>query len=97
MNLLYLVQSGGVGDAERQRLAAAQKELDRIAAITTHALRFYRQQSSPTPVSIPELFESVTLFQSQLSTSAKSLSGSDWTMCRQSFVWRVISGRSLQT
>jgi signal transduction histidine kinase len=70
VNLLYLVQSGSVGDAERQYLATAQKELERIAAITTHTLRFYRQQSSPAPVSIPELLESaLALFQSPLSTS----------------------------
>jgi len=48
----------------------AQKELERIAAITTHTLRFYRQQTSPAPVSIPELFESaLALFQSPLSAS----------------------------
>ena len=70
MNLVYLAQSGHVGDAERQYLAMAQKELERITAITTHTLRFYRQQSSPALVSIPELFESaLALFQSPLSTS----------------------------
>lgn len=70
VNLVYLAQSGNVGDAERQYLAMAQKELERITAITTHALRFYRQQSSPAPVSIPELFESaLALFQSPLSVS----------------------------
>ena len=47
-----------------------QKQLDRIAAITTHTLRFYRQQSSPAPVSIPEIFESaLALFQIPLSAS----------------------------
>jgi NO-binding membrane sensor protein with MHYT domain len=68
MNLLYLIQSGSLGDAERQHLATAQKELERIAAITTHTLRFYRQQSSPALVSIPEIFESaLALFQIPLS------------------------------
>jgi signal transduction histidine kinase len=70
MNLLYLIQSGSLGDAERQHLTMAQKELERISAITTHTLRFYRQQSSPAPVSIPELFESaLALFQIPLSAS----------------------------
>jgi signal transduction histidine kinase len=69
-NLLYLVQAGNVGEVERQHLMTAQKELDRIAAITTHTLRFYRQQSSPTPVSIPEVFESaLALFQTSLTDS----------------------------
>jgi len=70
MNLLYLAQSGEVGDAEHEYLATAQDELKRIAAITTHTLKFYRQQSSPTPVSIPELFESaLALFQTPLRAS----------------------------
>lgn len=70
VNLLYLIQSGSVGDTERQHLAMAQKELARISAITTHTLRFYRQQSSPAPVSIAVLFESaLTLFQNSLSAS----------------------------
>ena len=70
MNLLYLIQSGRVGDAEREYLRMAQEQLKRIAAITTHTLRFYRQQSSPAPVSIPELFESaLALFQNSLSAS----------------------------
>ena len=70
VNLLYLIQTGSVGDTERQHLAMAQKELERITAITTHTLRFYRQQSSPALVSIPELFESaLALFQSPLSAS----------------------------
>jgi signal transduction histidine kinase len=70
VNLLYLVQHGTVGDTERQYLTTAEKELERIASITTHTLRFYRQQSSPVPVSIPELFESaLALFQMSLSAS----------------------------
>jgi len=70
VNLLYLIQSGSVGDAELRPLTMAQKELDRIAAITTHTLRFYRQQSPPALVSIPELFESaLALFQIPLSAS----------------------------
>ena len=68
VNLLYLIQTGSVGDTERQHLTMAQKQLERITAITTHTLRFYRQQSSPALVSIPELFESaLALFQSPLS------------------------------
>jgi len=70
VNLIYLAQSGNVGDAERDYLTAAQNELGRIAAITTHTLRFYRQQSLPALVSIPELFESaLALFQVSLSNS----------------------------
>jgi signal transduction histidine kinase len=70
-NLIYLAQSGNVGNEERDYLSAAQKELGRIASITAHTLKFYRQQSSAAPVSIAELFESaLTLFQASLSASA---------------------------
>ena len=69
-NLLYLAQSGNVGSTEREYLATAQEELRRIAAITTHTLRFYKQQSQPTSTSIPELFESaLVLFQNALNSS----------------------------
>jgi signal transduction histidine kinase len=71
MNLLYLVQGGNVGKAEHAYLDTAQQELGRIASITTHTLKFYRQQSSPASVSIPELFESaLALFQTALKASA---------------------------
>jgi hypothetical protein len=40
-------QPGNLEDAQHQHLATAQNELNRIAAITTHTLRFYRQQSAP--------------------------------------------------
>jgi signal transduction histidine kinase len=67
MNLLYLMQTGELGQQEREYLAAAQSELKRIAAITTHTLKFYRQPTAPTSASLPELFDSaLTLFQSRL-------------------------------
>jgi signal transduction histidine kinase len=66
-NLLFLAQMGNVGEREREYLVMAQKEVGRIASITTHTLRFYRQQSGPAPVLIPELLESaLVLFQTQL-------------------------------
>jgi len=55
MNLIYLTQSGSVGDTERDYLSTALKELGRIASITTHTLRFYRQQTSAAPVSVPRV------------------------------------------
>jgi len=67
MNLLYLTEQGQIGETERGYVATAQQELKRIATITTHTLRFYRQQSAPAATSIPELFESaVLLFQASL-------------------------------
>ncbi|MFC5863490.1 MHYT domain-containing protein [Acidicapsa dinghuensis] len=69
-NLLYLAQMGQIGEAEQQYLSMAQAELKRIAAITAHTLKFYRQSSSPGPTSVPELFESaLALFHKALTRS----------------------------
>jgi signal transduction histidine kinase len=57
-NLLYLMETGELGAREREYLSMAQNELRRMAEITTHTLKFYRQQSAPEPVQLPELFGS---------------------------------------
>jgi signal transduction histidine kinase len=57
-NLLFLIGMGEIGAQERAYLEAAQSELRRIAEITTHTLKFHRQQSAPEPTVLPELFES---------------------------------------
>lgn len=66
-NLLYLAEHGQVGDTEREYIRMAQSELARIAEITAHTLKFYRQQSAPTSTSMTELFESaLVLFDGRL-------------------------------
>jgi NO-binding membrane sensor protein with MHYT domain len=66
-NLLFLVQMGELGEAERGYLEMAQNELKRIGEITTHTLRFYRQSGKPVSTSVPELFDSaLLLFQKAL-------------------------------
>lgn len=97
MNLLYLVQGGELGEQEREYLAMAQAELRRIAQITTHTLKFYRQQSSPTATSIPDLIESaLTLFKNSLVTSAIAVE-KDWpehlpqVVCREGEIRQVIA------
>jgi signal transduction histidine kinase len=57
-NLLYLAEHGKIGAEEKVFLQQAQEELRRVADITTHTLKFYRQQSSPEDTSLPDLFES---------------------------------------
>ena len=69
-NLLYLVERGEIGKTEAEYLQSAQSELRRIAEITTHTLKFYKQQSAPSSTELPELFESA------LSVFAKRLRGS---------------------
>ena len=57
-NLLYLVEIGQVGTEELGYLRSAQDELRRIADITTHTLKFYRQPSAPAETDLAELMES---------------------------------------
>jgi len=69
-NLLYLVQ-GESSDVERQSyITQAQTEVGRISEITTHTLKFYRQQSAPELTAIPDLFETaIALFRRRLEQS----------------------------
>jgi signal transduction histidine kinase len=97
MNLLYLAEGGELGRQEREYLALAQSELRRIAQITTHTLKFYRQQTSPTATSIPDLFESaLMLFKSSLFTSSIAVEKA-WTeqvpqiICREGEIRQVIA------
>jgi signal transduction histidine kinase len=96
-NLLFLAQMGNVGEREREYLAMAQKEVGRIASITTHTLRFYRQQSGPAPVLIPDVLESaLVLFQSQL-TERKITLVREWpeqtpqVVCREGEIRQVVA------
>jgi NO-binding membrane sensor protein with MHYT domain/nitrogen-specific signal transduction histidine kinase len=69
-NLLYLAQQGTLGAEERGYLQQAQDELRRVADITTHTLKFYRQQGAPDEQSLPDLFESAqTVFSKRLAQS----------------------------
>lgn len=66
-NLLYLAENGTIGSEERKYLQVAQDELRRIAEITTHTLKFYRQPSAPAQTSLVELMEStLAVFQNRL-------------------------------
>jgi signal transduction histidine kinase len=58
-NLLYLAEHSDVGPAALAYLQQAQSELRRVSEITTHTLKFYRQQHAASSVSLPELVDSV--------------------------------------
>ena len=61
-NLLYLLQHHTELQPEAQQYAAlAQQELGRVSQITQQTLRFYRQSTRPTDVSLPEVLGSVLL------------------------------------
>ncbi len=67
VNLLYLMRAGELDEESRDYLRQAEGEIGRIAAITTHTLKFYRQQSAPEQVEVPNLFQSaLTLFEPRI-------------------------------
>src|SRR5437899_5171582 len=61
--VLYLLgQSTGLGEAERQHLATAHAELERVAHLTTSMLGFYRPSPSAVDVKICELLDDLLNF-----------------------------------
>ncbi len=67
VNLLYLIGVGKLEGDSRDYLKQAQNEIGRIAAITTHTLKFYRQQGAAESTDVPDLFETaLTLFAPRL-------------------------------
>ena len=69
---LYLIgQSARLGEAERQYLATAHAELERVAQLTTSMLGFYRHSRSPGNVKICEVLDSVLKFYGPAIRSGK--------------------------
>lgn len=73
-NLIYLARSKAV-DAEQQAyLEEAEKDLARVAYITSQSLRFHREQSSPTEIDVRETVRGIVLFyQTRLSIAGISV------------------------
>src|SRR2546429_9697645 len=70
--VLYLLgQSTGLGEAERQHLATAHAELERVAHLTTSMLGFYRPSPSPADVKICEILDNVLNFYGPAIRSGK--------------------------
>ena len=59
MNLLYLAQHEAEPAEVQRYVAQADKELKRVALITSQSLRFYKQSSRPQEVTGTDLLESV--------------------------------------
>jgi two-component system CheB/CheR fusion protein len=71
-SVLYLLgQSTRLGEAEREHLATASAELERVAHLTTSMLGFYRNSSSPLDVKICEVLDSVLKFYGPAIRSGK--------------------------
>lgn len=59
-NLLYLLAADGtMGDESKGYVLQAERELQRVAEITTHMLRFHRQSTKPSDVDMVEVLNSV--------------------------------------
>lgn len=66
-NLLYLMRDCGDGDQAKGYLEAADQELARVAEITRHTLRFYREPSHPVDTQVETVLRSVlVLYHSRM-------------------------------
>jgi PAS domain S-box-containing protein len=67
-NLLFLLHGASdIPDATKHYVTMAEHEVQRIAEITQQTLRFYRQPTQPTRVTMEELLDSVlNLYQSRI-------------------------------
>ncbi|RXH58173.1 histidine kinase [Granulicella sibirica] len=67
INLLYLMKDEKNEACRQEYLGQAQSEVNRISEITTHTLKFYRQQSAPELVDVTDLLETaIVLFQAKM-------------------------------
>jgi signal transduction histidine kinase len=67
INLLYLIRAEAPSEQAQGYLEEADRELARVAEITKHTLRFYREPNQPVPVDLVTVVDSVlTLYHSRL-------------------------------
>ena len=73
-NLLYLLRGEALSDQAQAYLKEAEQELARVAEITKHALRFYREPNQPIQVDLVAVLDSVlTLYRSRLIAAKVSI------------------------
>jgi PAS domain S-box-containing protein len=69
-NLLYLARAGASPHEVEDYLNIAERELQRVAAITNQTLRFHKQTTRPTEVGSDQLFgEVLSIYQGRLLNS----------------------------
>lgn len=69
-NLLYLMRGCEDGDKKKNYLEAADQELARVAEITRHTLRFYREPNHPVDTQVEGVLRSVlVLYHSRLAAA----------------------------
>ncbi|HEU5400807.1 MAG TPA: response regulator [Terriglobales bacterium] len=66
-NLLYLLQTSGLGEIHQRYVDLAATELARVSQIARNTLSFYREAANPIPVRLEEVLDSVLeLYSRQL-------------------------------
>jgi len=79
-NLLYLAQQAAVSPKAQHYLEAAEVELQRVSAIASQTLRFYRQSTNPKPVTSDDLIgATLPLYQGRLANSHVNVERRDRT------------------
>ena len=58
-NLLYLLQTSGLGEVHQRYVDLAASELARVSQIARNTLSFYREAANPIPVRLEEVLDSV--------------------------------------
>ncbi len=58
-NLLYLLQTSGLGEVHQRYVDLAAAELARVSQIARNTLSFYREAANPIPVRLEEVLDSV--------------------------------------
>ncbi len=70
-NLLYLMRDCGDAEKSKGYLASADQELARVAEITRHTLRFYREPSHPVDTQVESVLGSVlVLYHSRMAAAS---------------------------
>ena len=96
-NLLYLAEHCEINPEALSYLHLAQSELRRVSEITTHTLKFYRQQDSASLASISELVDSVMILfknkleRSQITVERDSDENVEHLYCRAGEIRQVIA------
>ena len=96
MNLLYLIRPTISGDEGHGYLATAESELQRVSHIAKQTLGYYREEASPTPVSLNEIVQhAVTIYEPRCQASGikilQSLASARKVLIRRGEILQVIS------
>ena len=76
-NLLYLLRSKLTDDEARERLATAEEELGRVAHIARQTLGYYRENASPSEVSLSKIAQhAVTIYRPRCASAGIELHAS---------------------